>query len=49
MIEDLEEYLTGAPIDASNTDDSAVAEVANANEAITAVAKTSNETEVDLK
>ena len=49
MIEYLEADLTGNKIDASNPDNSAVAEEANYDEAITAVAKASNETEIDLK
>ena len=43
MIEDLGDDLTGAPIDASSNDDAALAEVANADESINAVAKASNE------
>ena len=49
MIEDLEVNLTGAPIDSSNTEYSAVAEQANSDEAITSEAKDSNEMEIDLK
>ena len=49
MIEDLEVDLTKAPIDALNTKDSAVAEEANSEEAITAAAKASNEMQIDLK
>ena len=49
MIEGLEADLTGSPIDASNTDDSAMAEVENADEAITAVAKARNGMGIDLK
>ena len=49
IIEDLKANLTGSPIDASNTDYSAVAEEANSDEAITAVAKSRNETEIDLE
>ena len=49
MIEDLEADLTGSPIDDLNTDDSAVAEEANPDESITAVAMASNEMEIDLK
>ena len=48
MIEDLKANLTGAPIDASNPDNSAVYEEANADESINAVAKASNEMEIDL-
>ena len=43
MIEDLEADFTGEPKEASNTDDVALAEVANADEVITAEAKASNE------
>ena len=39
MIEDFKADLTGAPIDASNDDDAALAEVSNADEDITTVAK----------
>ena len=49
MIEDLESYLTGAPIDALNTEDYAVVEEANPDESITAVAKARNEMEIDVK
>ena len=49
IIEDLEANLTGATIYASNHDDSAVDEGANADEAITTVAKSSNEMEIDLE
>ena len=48
MIEYLEADLTGAPIDVSNTDDSEVAEEANADESTTEVAKARNETDIDL-
>ena len=43
MIEDLEADLSGAPIDPSNADDVALAEIENSDEAITAESKTSNE------
>ena len=49
MIEYLEADLTGALIDASNNDDVALAELANADETITAEVKASNGMEVDLK
>ena len=49
MIEDLEAELTGSPIDASNPDNQAVAKEENADDAITAVAKARNETEIDIK
>ena len=49
MIEDLEADLTGSPIDYSNSENSAVYEVANADEAITAVDKPRNEMEIDIK
>ena len=49
MIEDLETDLTRAPIDASNTDDAALSEVENSDEAITAVAKDSNDMKIYLK
>ena len=49
MTDNLEADLTGAPIDASNHDNLVVDEVSNADEAITAVAKASNEMEIDLK
>ena len=49
MIEDLEADLTGAPIDASNHDNLAVAEVSNADEATIAEAKASNDMEIGLK
>ena len=49
MIEGLEDDFTGSPIDASNPDNQAVAEDANADEAITAVAKGTNEMEIYLK
>ena len=39
IIEDLEANLTGTPIDVSNTDDLAVAEEENDDEAITAKSK----------
>ena len=45
----MEASLAGAPIDASNIDGLAVAEEENSDEAITAVAKSSNEMEIDLK
>ena len=43
MIEYLEADLTGIPIDASNIDDAALVEVANADESIAVVAKDSND------
>ena len=43
MIEDLEAELTGAPRETSNTDDVALDEVENIDEAITAEDKASNE------
>ena len=43
IIENLKDDLTVAPIDTSNPDDAAVAEVENADEAITSVAHTINE------
>ena len=43
MVEDLESDLTGAPIDASNTDDVTLDEVEKSDEAITAETKASNE------
>ena len=43
MIEDLEDDLTGSPIDASNTDNAVVDEEANTDESITAVAKDIND------
>ena len=46
---DLEDDLTGAPIDASNIDNLTVSEVENSDEAITAVAKARNEMEIDHK
>ena len=49
MIEDLGADLTGAPKYASNTDDVALAEVQNSDEAITIEAKASNEMEICLK
>ena len=49
IIEDLEADLTGAPKEASNNDDVDFSEVANADEAITAEAKASNEMENNLK
>ena len=39
----MEADLTGSPIDASNTEDAGLAEVVNSDEAITSVAKSSNE------
>ena len=48
-IDELENNLTGAPIDASNTEDLAVAEEPNSDEATTSVAKSSNDMEIDLK
>ena len=44
MIEDLKAVLAEAPIDALNTNDLGVAEEANTDEAITAVAKAINDT-----
>ena len=41
--------MTGKTIDSLHTEDSAVAEEANSDEAITAVAKASNELEIDLE
>ena len=49
MVEDLEADLTGAPIDSLNTEYLEVAEETNPDEAITAVAKASNDMEIDLK
>ena len=49
MIEDLEAGLNGSPIDASITDDVALAEVENSDEAITAEAKASNDMVNDIK
>ena len=49
IIEDLEADFIGAPIDALNTEILAVAEEANHDESITAVAKASNGMEIDLK
>ena len=49
MIEYLEASFTGAPINASNPDDQAVAEVANSDEATTAVAQASNKMEIDFE
>ena len=49
MIEDLEPELTGALKETSNTENLAVAEEANVNEAITAEARASNDMEIDLK
>ena len=49
MIEDLEANLTGKPIDASNTDNSAVSEEENSDESITELAKTSKDMEIYIK
>ena len=49
MIEDLEDYLTGALEDDSNTNDADLAEVENADKSITAVYKARNEMGIDLK
>ena len=49
MIEDLKADLTGALIDASNTDDLALAEVEKSDEAVTAESKASNKMEIDVK
>ena len=49
IIEDLEDNLTGTQMDASNTDNLAVAEGANTNEAITAVHKYRNDMEMYLE
>ena len=49
MIRGLGAYLNGAPIDDSNNDYSALAEIENADEAITAVAKAINEMVIYLK
>ena len=45
----MEANLTGAPIDASNTDNLVVAEEANDYEAIASVAKSSNDMEIDIE
>ena len=45
----MEAGLTGKPIGALNTEDSAVTEEANYNEAITSVAKAINEMEIDIE
>ena len=45
MIEDLEASLTWTPKNSSNTDNVSFAEVQNADEAITAESKASDETE----
>ena len=49
MIEDLEADLTGAPKQISNTDNLTLAEVANADEAITSETKARDYMENDLK
>ena len=49
MIEDMDAELTGALKKTSNTDDLAVVEEGNVDEAITAEAKASNEKEINLK
>ena len=49
IIEDLGYNLIGAPIDASNNENLAVAEEANADEAITSVDKLINDIEIDLE
>ena len=49
MIEDMEAELNEAPIKTSKTDDLAVAEEANADEAITAESKARNDMEIYLK
>ena len=49
MIEDLEDDMTRAQIDASNTDNTTLAEVTNADESITAVSKDINDMEIYLK
>ena len=49
MIDYLEADLIGALIDASNTDDVALAELANADETITAEPKASNVMDINLK
>ena len=49
MIAYLEASLTGAPIYASNTDNLAVDEEKNADEATNAVAKAINEMEIDIR
>ena len=48
FIEDLEADLNGSPKETSNTDDLALAEVENSDEAITTEANASNETENDI-
>ena len=45
----MEADLSGAPIYSSNNDDAALSEVENTDEAITAVAKASNEMEIDTE
>ena len=45
----MEANFTGAPIYASNPDALAVAEEASSDEAITAVAKSRNEMEIDIE
>ena len=47
MIEDLRADLNGAPIDASNTDNAYLTELANDDEAITTVAKDINDMKTD--
>ena len=49
MIDDLEAELAGSLKKTSNSDNLAVAEEANVDEAITVEAKASNEMEIDLK
>ena len=49
MIEDIEAELTGAPKKSSNTNNSAVAEEANIDGAVTAESKARNEMDIDLK
>ena len=49
MIEDMEAELNEAPIKTSKTDNLAVAEEANADEAITAESKARNDMEIYLK
>ena len=49
IFEYLEANFTGAPIYASNPDALAVAEEASSDEAITAVAKSRNEMEIDIE
>ena len=49
MIEDMEAELTGSTKETSNTEDLAVVEDANVDEAVTAEAKASNNTEIDIK